>query len=186
MIIFDYATLADDSHRRHFIDPWLTSGNYQCTFSCDKRMKVGQWYDSNEKEWLPNWEAYYAAADKDVPIEATLGILTRYIRSENQKPTEIWCDIPEKYRSIVMEWIQSNWFIGLFSFEIPALSQCIKMRPNGDTTPWHELKEKWITEIIGKAFMEKKHPVEMVFERSGSRAIEMWKRYGVTVLEVHA
>ena len=57
-----------------------------------------------------------------------------------------------------------------------------RFRPDGDTTPWHTLKEMWFQELTGP--LRQRDP-EMAFERSGSPMIEVWKKYGVPVMEVH-
>lgn len=178
MIIFDYSTLADDSHRRHFIEkPWD-----ECN-KCYTLLKNGSQYPEgckcgrNPFTWEENYAAYYAAAKDDKPLEATINIYQK-LRDPDPLPYELWIDIPKKYEEQNRSFLVSNWL----EKHIPGGFYRIRMRPDGDTTTWHELKEKWFQELSGP--LRQRDP-EMAFERSGSPMIEIWEKYGVPVMEIH-
>lgn len=182
MIIFDYSILADDSHRRHFIDPYFNIdvmwwSDQECFSSeCD----CGNWVKDN-LPWQPDYAAYYAQADKDVPITSSIHIFDKLMWLPNN--LLIWCDHPLINEIVIRKWT-NKWVV-----YPPAIH--LKMRPDGDTTPWHELKEKWIQDHLSPAKCENsgivysKVNIEMAFERAGSPMIEVWKKYGVPVMEVH-
>lgn len=169
MIVFDYSCLASDKHRRHFIDAYhpIHKGKYSV--------------DSNSG-WESDWNAYYAAAGEDRPIKSICEIYNRLY--EYNTDFEIWADIPEKYREQTTEWLSLN---GSYD----ELAMCkLKMRPDGDTTPWHDLKEKWMKDFFYLPTMDvsnckSANEIQMVFEPVESPMIQTWKKYGVTCLEVH-
>lgn len=192
MIIFDYACLADDSHRRHFIDPTHRDDCvlWVCNTTKETWLYRDGWSDQKtRKKFQPDYAAYYAAAKDDKPIEATLQIFHSLIFNAGIE-FQVWCDIPVTYRGQIEEKLKRTYLDEFITGEI-------SMRPDGDTTPWHELKEKWLKEMTkwpelpgkpslkdGEIFYRGDKP-EMAFERSGSPMIEIWKKYGVPVFEVH-
>lgn len=130
--------------------------------------------------WKPDYAAYYAAADKDEPNESVLRIIRLILKTPIK--FNIWCDLPNTM-DITDELF--SWFNEHISCDGDydyILDDQIKLRPDGDTTPWHELKEKWFYEITG--YLRQRDP-KMAFEPSGSPMIETWKKYGVPCLEVH-
>ena len=160
MIIFDYACMASDNHRRHFIecplDRCLTPYRDRICKKCEAR-----------NSWQPDYEAFYAAADKDAPIEATISIWNKEISLGLMGCHQIWCDIPLEHGNDVCRWLHSN----LLCFE----SRQLRMRPPSDTTPWHELKEKWLKQYCETIMLTSMPPkeitkckIEMVFEPAGS------------------
>ncbi len=187
MIVFDYATLACDKHRRHFIDPRNQpfiffyngpSGSYwahkaTCTIDDPK----------GPMKWQPDYAAYYYAADKDEPIHAIKRLIeciqgNEYFHSNIQ----IWCDSDFKFSPIIDDWLNDK-FDHLCHISI-------RHRDIGDTTPWHELKDTWIKEynnlpVMDIANIPSANKIDMAFEPSGSPMINTWKKYGVTCLEVH-
>ena len=158
MIIFDIETLADDSHRRHFIE------NPRKSYPADNL-------------WEPEYESYYAACDKDDPIEQVISIWNDQISLGAMGVNQIWCNIEEIHREKVENWLNKN----LLCFE----SHQLKMRPIGDNTPDDELKERWLDELIcsnpvGWGYM--RHPIDFVFD-SDPKSIEMWRRRGIFVFD---
>ena len=145
MIIFDIETLADDSHRRHFIE------NPRKSYPADNL-------------WEPEYESYYAACDKDDPIEQVISIWNDQISLGAMGVNQIWCNIEEIHREKVENWLNKN----LLCFE----SHQLKMRPIGDKTPWHELKDRWANEC--------KDNIDFVFDKD-PESIQMWKRRVVFV-----
>lgn len=187
MIIFDYATLADDSHRRHFIDPRLHNNLIYLPPGISSSMKPWGWYSKDDVLWQPDYASYYREAKDDKPIEATLSIHGRFWIGERPLHTIIWCDLEKKYREQVYEWLLDNWYIGLFENEKESFKGTIRMRPDGDTTPWHELKYKWVKEmsVKGDTIYGINTIFDMTFESEGSSMTKIWKKHGVPVFEVH-
>lgn len=188
MIIFDYACLADDSHRRHFIDPTHRDDCvlWMCNTTKETWLYRDGWSDQKtRKKFQPDYAAYYAAAKDDKPIEATLQIFHSLIFNAGIE-FQVWCDIPVTYRGQIEEKLKRTYLDEFITGEI-------SMRPDGDTTPWHELKKQWIFEKVAQDVLNGKQVeittmksyVEMAFERSDSPMIEIWKNYGVPVFEVH-
>ena len=75
MIVFDLdGTLADCSHRRHFVDP-------RCNPDYENKPQPFDWTDpttsyidhwvnkkTNKEDWKPDWKAFFEACDKDTLI----------------------------------------------------------------------------------------------------------------------
>lgn len=204
MIIFDYATLADDSHRRYLIDPNHNENYWNDRELWDFTCQADGWYDrwknkkTGKQDFKPDYAAYYAAAKDDTPIKC-IDKLLEYLKTETPEnlsmPFEIWADFPVSMEDKLRTWFYKN--SRVYSWDI------IRLRPSGDTTPWHELKEKWILDFLERVpqsdlqvsvtpksaifteILRWKNKIEMAFERSGSPMIEVWKKYGVPVMEVH-
>ena len=94
---------------------------------------------------------------------------------------QIWSKRCESERDETGKWLEKN----LLCFE----SNQLKMRPIGDNTPYHELKEKWLDEYINSNEYVKnifqnrgKSPIEFVID-SDKDSIEMWKRREVFVFD---
>lgn len=180
MIIFDYATLACDSHRQHFIEiPWD-----QCIKCYDLLIRRNPLDDTefpscecgrNPFTWEQDWKAYYREAVNDKPIKL---ILEMCATLRENFDFEIWIDIPYIYQHGIETFLENYLKVFRDFYKI-------KMRPEGDATPWHEIKEKWIADTIIETKCCNKVAIEMALERSGSPMIEIWKKYGVPVFEVH-
>jgi len=80
MIIFDLETLADDTHRRHFIDPTLNPNVARNVYYSEGDLHREYYYSETMKLWQPDYEAYNAACDGDELIMPTYKIY------------ECWCN----------------------------------------------------------------------------------------------
>lgn len=170
MIIFDLDTLADDTHRRHFIEPsinHLRSVKYDGKYA---NILTGEL-------WQPDYEAYNAACGDDVPIKYTITILSQFIIYSNYN-VEIWSVRCESLKSITLKWLYENWFFNMFTIDIKRLDKCIKMRPIGNSDPAHVLKEKWLEDTLIETKWGNKYSIDFVFD-SDPESIAMWKRRGV-------
>ncbi len=185
MIIFDYATLACDSHRRHFIDPKKME-SIKCIVCGDwlrdpflDMMKCPVCHKTCEGE-PPDYASYYAAAQHDKPIEATIKLFESYLVPclSGVGDVEIWIDLPYEYQHKIEIWLENHIISERTDYKL-------KMRPDGDTTPWHELKKKWLDDTYEDTKWGRKSPIEMAFETAGSPMIDTWKKYGVPCMEVH-
>jgi len=175
MIIFDLdGTLADCSHRRHFVDP---SKNPHCfrQFHFAEGDLHHKFYDRRTKElFKPDWKAFYEACDKDEPIWTTIKLLQLFQKNPNTEDIYIWSGRCESVIKKTIHWIED--------FIDPTLywnwDKRLKMRPIGDYTPDDQLKEKWLDEAIAE---DKK--VEMVFD-DRPKVIRMWQRRGIFTFDV--
>lgn len=172
MIIFSLEALADDSHRRHFIEPNMNELR-------KVRVKSGEgeevfYLNDDDERWIPDYDAYTAACGEDKPINPVckMNELFEIPFAITQVDIQIWSVGCESLREVIDQWLTN---------------QCIyhselKMRPEGDTTPAHELKEKWLDERYEVTKWGSRHDIEYVFE-SDPESVAMWKRCGVFVFD---
>lgn len=152
MIIFDLdGTLADCTHRRHFVDR-------------------AYWYDWEGcgKRWKPNYNAFYEECDRDLPIEEVIRIFNLLSKTHE---VQIWSGRCESVRPKTMSWLLLNTEIS----ENPNTLINIKMRPIGDSTPDDVLKEKWLDEAISEG-----KKIDFVFD-DRPKVVRMWHRRGIFV-----
>ncbi len=184
MIIFDLdGTLADCEHRRHFVDQKKNHEKYTKEYE-EKYDKFYPGPVGKSYFWQPDWQAFYEACDKDVPIIQTIEVLWSLQKSYCTQDIRIWSARDESVRQKTMDWIDQyidpakywNW------------NNRLKMRPVGDSTPDYMLKEMWLNELCedrfsfqkeGKKFPEK-HNIDFVFD-SDPRSIEMYRKRGIFV-----
>lgn len=191
MIIFDLdGTLADCEHRRHFVDP-KKNPNYKKRWDatlheCVNNLNISEEYipiDTTRKEYLnqtyqkfiPDWEAFYEACDKDKPIDPVIQILDGlYFNSKDEKffldNIQIWSGRRESVRDNTVKWLIEN-----VLFDGIASKITLKMRHIGDTIPDDELKERWLDEAIAEG-----KKIEFVFD-DRPKVIRMWRRRGIFV-----
>jgi hypothetical protein len=182
MLIFDLdGTLADCSHRQHFVDP---EKDPNARWWNDHEDGGGNYIRPNGLPWKPNWAAFYEACSDDKPIEPVLSILSKYITADSGKEVQIWTGRCESVREKTIKWFRDNWFINLYDFEVPHLSNKIKMRPIGDYTPAAQLKERWLKELDYDTKWGPRNPVEMVFEDC-PKCIAMYRSHGIFVFDVN-
>lgn len=168
MIIFELdGTLADCEHRRHFIkEPPIWEPNksafdpMSCNVNCEK------W-----RNWKPDWKAFYEACDQDKPIKPLIDIFR--LISMQYDMVEIWSGRFESVRYRTIEWFTKYMKAGIDEEEY--YDSILKMRPIGDYTPDHELKEKWLDEALaeGKA-------IDFVFD-DRKKVCNMWQRRKIFV-----
>lgn len=194
MIIFDLdGTLADCEHRRHFVSithalkkgylPAVETYGYLCTDT--NRGNI--YHPETKKKWTPDWTAFYEACDKDVLIEPMADLYGRLWRENDYiRDIEIWTGRCESVRSKTERWLDHHYI----------KYDKLKMRPIGDNTPAHELKEKWLNEYIESMYpnlpapskenegqiFHRKDPIAFIFE-DDPKCIEMWKRRGIFVFD---
>lgn len=167
MIIFDCdGTLADPTHRRHLVDPYIAlkipKGNHgDQTNQCFRNMI---------KEFKPDYPAFNELCDKDEPILSVIHIFNM-LWNKGNVPIQIWSGRCESIRKKTEEWLYKHLDIDL---ALPVL----KMRPIGDSTPDDQLKERWLDEYLatgGKVdFVVDDHP----------KVIRMWQRRGIFTFDV--
>lgn len=184
MIIFDLdGTLADCEHRRKFIVPEKNSDYELAAFNYNTG-ELAHWrHKETKKKFVPRWDLFYEFCDLDKPIEPTIRILNLLLR-RNEK-VEIWSGRSEIVREKTERWLVQH---TVFSSRYPFT---VRMRPNKDSTPDEQLKEKWLNEQCAdlmQAKMEDRNPVnhniQFVFD-DRPKVVDMWKRREIFVFNCY-
>lgn len=182
MIIFDLdGTLADCSHRRHFVDPsnridYLLGGyDGQGNLLPEK-----EYYNVNSGlKFKPDWKSFYKACDKDLRIESNCRLFEK-LWSRNQ--LLIWSGRCESVRTKTIEWLYSNININAPPDE-GHFDSILKMRPIGDSTPDDLLKERWLDETYEETKWGRRTPIEFVVD-DRPKVLRMWQRRGIFTFDV--
>lgn len=178
MIIFDLdGSLADCSHRRHFVDPKKRSSNGLYMNECVggiffKRDPIT--LERTTEPFKPDWKAFFEACDQDKPIQAVCEILHCLFAQE--KHVEIWCGRCESVRDKTEKWLLENVKMKYCTRFDP--SKHLKMRPIGDYTPDEQLKERWLDEHIASGGK----PIEFVFD-DRTKVVDMYRKRGIFVFD---
>jgi hypothetical protein len=113
--------LADDSHRKHFVDPTFHKDEYkECLYQWDDPSAGTEWrHKDTYKLFQPDWDAYFAAMGDDKPNEAIVDLLIRYMEDYRCQMPSVSLHIefepakilfvtgrPERYRNITLQWIE--------------------------------------------------------------------------------
>lgn len=178
MIIFDLdGTLADCTHRRHFVDPSCNPDYEEVINEGYMRLSDGWYHKSSillsnppqRIKFKPDWKAFYEACDRDAPIKPVIEMFYAYIGAGGQ--VEIWSGRCESVRDKTVKWLHEH---------VPRSSRAkLRMRPIGDSTPDDQLKEQWLDEYLTGG----DNPIEMVLD-DRKKVIDMWIRRGVFVFDV--
>lgn len=165
MIIFDLdGTLADCSHRQHFVDP-IKAGYYETS-------EVGSGIYAKEpglngKRFKSDWRSFHESCSEDTPIMPTLTIF-RYLHLMDNE-IQIWSGRCESVRAKTEKWLSDHLFD---NFEYPVK---LKMRPIGDSTPDDVLKMRWLDEAIAEG-----KTVDYCFD-DRPKVVRAWRARGVFV-----
>lgn len=185
MIIFDLdGTLADCEHRRHLINP----DEYRdlCEYSNYKMIdgqpvidldgKASWRYKNTGEPFKSGWPAFYAACDKDTPIEPVVEILDGVYQNVIRffDDVQIWSARCESVKDKTLEWLKENILWDDLGDKIT-----IKMRPVGDNTPDDQLKERWLDEEISQG-----KKIDFVVD-DRPKVVRMWRRRGIFVFDVN-
>lgn len=182
MIIFNLdGTLADCEHRMHFVTP-PDSVKYIYTDSIPHEngcILTGHYQYHNGELWQPDWKSFYEACDKDKPIHPVIETF-KILGDEHE--VRIWSGRCESVRHKTELWLWEHAGCGFDS--TLTYPQILKMRPIGDNTPDHELKERWLDERIDDMGnqLPSSHDIDFVFD-SDPASIEMWRRRGIFVFD---
>ncbi len=178
MIIFDLdGTLADCEHRRYLVDPLKEHPEYYRK-PC-KTCKDGsyhsidtQYHKLTQKAWEPDWQAFYEACDKDKPIQPVIQIFNNFWQNRTgDLDVVIFSGRCESVKEKTYQWIDKHLDCGE---TYPA----IRMRPVGDHTPDHDLKERWLDEAL-----DTHATIDFVVDDRQS-VCQMWRRRGIFVFDV--
>ena len=175
MIVFTLDALADDSHRRHFIERPEEDGineDYDRYVSPDhevgreRREKMIFKHKVTGEIWQPDWRAYYEACEGDAPIYPVLNCMFQL-----DFTYEIWSDHCESSRDKIVGWLHKF----MAKSEMPD----IKLRPVGDDRPQEELFELWRHQFI---LSDPGKNIDMVFSSHGP-TIDMFRKFNVFVFD---
>lgn len=178
MIIFDLdGTLADCEHRTYLIDPSKNK---------DYQHIGGRWIDPSiillsdpprPKVFIPDWNAFYEACDKDEPVEEVLNVWTHLSQGEPyNQDIEIWSGRSEKVREKTLKWLCDH-LGGYFEDDVGYWNRRIRMRPIGDSTPDEVLKKRWLDEALSEG-----RTIEYVFD-DRPKVVRMWRENGIFVFD---
>lgn len=174
MIIFDLdGTLANCDHRKHFVDPFKNS-EYEPIWTRAQTDIVNispKWFHKTTgKKWEADWNSFYGACDKDIPIKKIIGI---YKALMGHYDIEIWSGRSESVRDKTIDWLHKH--LGLDFYSDEHCSK-LRMRPIGNTEPDDEIKAIWLHDA---KILEDKE-IDFVFE-DRPKVVRMWRGYGISV-----
>ncbi len=201
MIIFDLEALANDEHRRHFIDPKLNAEYCPFFMLAEPDLHTGSRCGYKHKETMqnfqPDYKAYNEACGGDKIIEPIDKILWDLCHSDSD--IEIWStrnNGDELQKTI--KWMYHN-ISSLWSYQKRynlKSNEFMKFRPTGDTTPQEVLFERWLDDYVNTPSYDnakyknpkdlrtcvKDYNIDFVFS-SHKPTIEMFRRRGVFVFD---
>lgn len=171
MIIFDLDNvLANIEHRLHFINDPIDECNpcYDAlkVGGCDPDYQCGYCMRYPAK-WKFDMESYNNECVLDEPILPVIFSCRHFHNTKNE--VQIWTGRCESMREKTDEWLE----------EYSVYHDVLKMRPVGDNTPLHKLKEQWYD--LHNVHNPRDN-IEMVFD-ADPKSIEMWKRRGIFVFD---
>lgn len=178
VIIFDLdGTLANCDHRRHFVDPSYRDDCYY-KMPATLTQKEGWYYKDvflmceppKPKQFVPDYEAFNEACDKDIPNKAVADIfktLKSAMTDYDDPEIQIWSSRSESQRKKTNVWLTNNMIF----------YEKLLMRRVRDSTPDDQLKEKWLDELLAEG-----KNVDFVFD-DRKKVVDMWRRRGVFVFD---
>jgi hypothetical protein len=120
---------------------------------------------------LPDWDAFYAACDKDMPNNAVITVF-RTIVLFGDVDVWIFSGRRESEREKTKEWFRTH-----IGFCIP--DERMMLRPAGDTTPDDALKQSWLDAMLP---CDRERLVATFDDRD--RVVAMWRRNGIACFQV--
>lgn len=187
MIIFDLACLANDEHRRHFIEPYRVGKDWIPCWNSTNRKKLWVNDKTNEQKY-PDYKAYNETCDGDEPIHPVITIWNLYevLIAIEHANLQIWTDRYESCREKTVLWLEAN----IYTARIEDYEEMLKMRPIGDTKSPEVLFEEWLDLLCARVPIDLTcrrttkdcHGIDFVFS-SHKPTIEMFRRRGVFVFD---
>lgn len=113
----------------------------------------------------PDWFAFHKRCVDDQPIYPVINVF-RALQERNL--IWIWSGRHEYVRKETMDWIRKH--MGQAASMVP-----IMMRPNDNTEPDEELKERWLRETTFRP--------NIVFD-DRQKVVDMWRRNGIICAQV--
>jgi predicted kinase len=121
-----------------------------------------------------DWKSFFEAAPQDPPMWTSVDFMEG-IRSSHLESFHIFfvSGRPEDYRKPTEAWLSD------LPVDFAEGTVTLLMRPSGDHRPDHIVKEEILDNILGQGY-----EVEFVVDDRPS-VVEMWKRRGLLVYQVH-
>ena len=186
LYIFDLdGTLADLKHRRHFValqegsvvtSAHFTKGIYRgphktiednCWIEIEG---TGTWaFHNSDIKFRKDWDAFHAACVDDTLIEPIFSVLSSLATSEWRPEIWIWSGRMATVRAQTEAWLEDNC----------VFYDQLQMRPAGDYTVDHKLKESW---LHGMSTEDRMRLVSVFDDRN--QVVDMWRRNGVVCCQV--
>ena len=176
MIFFDLdGTLADCSHRKHFVTHNKSHG-----FDQLYELKEGKWIHKHTGEkFVPDWQSFYEACDQDIPIDPTIRIMNQFLLMDGMEESfdlQIWSGRCESVRLKTLIWLENTFDI--YGHDTYFFDSILKMRPIGYYTPDDQLKERWLDEALAQG-----KTIDFVID-DHKKVIDMYLRRGIFVFDV--
>ena len=151
-------TIANNDHRA-----WLISG-----------------FDKEGNEMPKRWDSFYEACDGDKP-HGEVCDLVRVLRQHYM--VLFWSGRMDKgtTRQKTWDWLRGQFGLSGGSYYKPSgnhLEPILRMRPNDDFTPDHELKRGWLHSL-----REKTTDIAFVLD-DRKKVVDMWREEGLVCLQV--
>lgn len=117
-----------------------------------------------------DWDAFYDACVKDEPIQPVISVLKSLWQHH-----ELWffSGRDERVRDKTIEWL-AKWVHPAMRLHLRAVPARLMMRPSGDYTADHVLKESWYQNMLD---FDKSRLIAVFDDRD--RVVAMWRRNGV-------
>lgn len=189
MIIFELDdVLADTNHRRKYIEAPedLCHLCYEILMEEHEHMRKRRCICGNTpSRWKYSKKKYNNACSTDIPIKPVIHLLEHIAEGKQYNSEdpfvdyvniEIWTSRCESTREKTEKWLRNH--VKYMSTSTIVM----KMRPIGDKTPNHILKQNWCDNIMIKSKLGHRLPIEMVFA-TDPHEILMWKQIGVFVFD---
>lgn len=175
MIIFDLDCLADDSHRRHFIDPKYNEKIIHGIppYQRNSNFIILRDYNKDTGEiFKPDYKSYYEACNKDKPIKPVVYLWNQdeVSLALERSSYVIWTSRCESIRNKTIHWLDDN----IYTARIEDYEHLLKMRPAHNTESQEKLFESWLNDCTEE--------IEFVFSRH-KPTIDMFRRRGIFVFD---
>jgi FMN phosphatase YigB (HAD superfamily) len=121
-----------------------------------------------------DWDAFHAACADDALIRPVADTMVRLAHA--WADVWVWSGRMDTVRAETIEWLAANRLMRLLD---NPLDPRLKMRPAGDYTPDHILKERWLHAMSPGD----RASLVMVFD-DRQRVVDMWRRNGVVCAQV--
>ena len=129
--------------------------------------KPGGYADPAQRITDPDWNAFFQECEKDKAI-CSIATIFQALRNRGED-IEIWSARCASVRSHTEHWLDRNSLVPNNLF----------MRPEGDRTDDHELKEKWLLDSI----RYRNWKPGLVFE-DRTRLVNMYRSHGIRCVQV--
>lgn len=125
-----------------------------------------------DKDFKPNWPAFFDACDTDVPAQSVIMTLLQLYTIGCE--IEIWSGRSDEVRGKTLMWLHTYTRI-----DLAYLDNALRMRKAGDFTPDQILKRQWL-ESMPK---DRRERLIAAFD-DRQKVVDMWRENGVVCFQV--